>query len=175
MEDLFAPKLGHRWTATAESGYTVTGLATAGKVYGDESANAVPLRLLEARGVLFDPLQSPTYADQGTIRTATAKFRGAVLTCLLLSRSRDGVHAASGRDWEEAEECIDPQSGLLQVHSEVPGRYALYDYTDAPQLDGHTLPRSVTIAEAGRTVSKVTVESLGGLSAPRSKPVCAHR
>jgi len=59
MEDLFAPKLGHRWTATAASGYATTAIATGGKVYGDGASSAVPLRLLEARGVLFDPLQSP--------------------------------------------------------------------------------------------------------------------
>jgi hypothetical protein len=166
MEDLFAPKLGHRWTATAASGYATTAIATGGKVYGDGAASAVPLRLLEARGVLFDPLQSTAYADQGSIRTSTATYRGATVTCLLLSRSRSTAHAASGRDWEEAEECIDPQSGLLQMHSEVAGRYAVYDYSDAPQLAGHILPRSVTIIEAGRIVSKVTVESLGALSTP---------
>ena len=48
----------------------------------------------------------------------------------------------------------------------MPGRYAVYDYSDAPQLGGHILPRSVTITEAGRIVSKISVESLGGLSAP---------
>jgi hypothetical protein len=166
MEDLFAPKLGHRWTATAASGYAVTGIARAGKIYGDGASGAVPLRLLEARGVLFDPLQSPAYADQGSIRTSTATFHGAAVTCLLLSRSRNTSYPASGRDWEESEECIDPQSGLLQMHSEVPGRYAVYDYSEAPQIAGHSLPRSVTITEAGRAVSKVTVESLGELSAP---------
>jgi hypothetical protein len=167
MEDQFAPKLGHRWTATAASGYATTVVAAAGKTYGDGSASAVPLRLLEARGVLFDPLQSPSYADQGSIRTSTATFHGATLTCLLLSRSRNSAHVASGRDWEESEECIDPQSGLLQVHSEVPGRYAVYDYSDAPpQLAGHILPHSVTVMEGGRTVSKITVQSLCSLSAP---------
>src|SRR5579863_2426699 len=61
MEDLFAPGLGHRWTATAASGYTTTSIATGGQIYQDATANTVPLRLLEARGVLFDPLQSPAY------------------------------------------------------------------------------------------------------------------
>jgi len=42
--------------------------------------------------------------------------------------------ASPGRRWDEIEECIDPQSGLLQVHSQVPGRYYDYDYTDAPKL-----------------------------------------
>jgi hypothetical protein len=170
MEDLFAPKQGHRWTATAASGYTITSIATGGEIYGDGTASAVPLRLLEARGVLFDPIQSPAYADRGSIRTSTAAFRGATVTCLLLSRSRNTASLAPGRDWEETEECIDPQSGLLQVHSEEPGRYAAYDYANAsqggaPQLGGHMLPRSVTITEAGRIVSKISVESLGGITA----------
>jgi hypothetical protein len=165
MEDLFAPRQGHRWTATAESGYTTTSIATAGEIYGDGTASAVPLRLLEARGVLFDPIQSPDYADHGSIRTSTATFHDASVTCLLLSRSRNTATLASGRDWEETEECIDPQSGLLQVHSEAPGRYAAYDYSSAPQFNGHTLPRSVTITEAGRIVSKISVESLQSLTA----------
>jgi hypothetical protein len=163
MEDLFGPKLGHRWTAKAASGYTVTSVAAAGEIFGDGTASAVPLRLLEARGVLFDPMQSAAYADQGSIRTATATFHGSAVTCLLLSRSRNAANLAAGRDWEETEECIDPQSGLLQVHSEVPGRYAVYDYSNAPQHVGHTLPRSVIISEAGRIVSKISVESLRGI------------
>ena len=65
MEDLFAPRQGHRWTATAASGYTTTAIAAAGEIYEDGTASTVPLRLLEARGVLFDPLQSPEYADRG--------------------------------------------------------------------------------------------------------------
>jgi hypothetical protein len=166
MEDLFAPKQGHRWTATTASGYTITSIAAAGEIYGDGTASAVPLRLLEARGVLFDPIQSPAYADRGSIRTYIASFHGTTVTCLLLSRSRNTVNLAPGRDWEETEECIDPQSGLLQVHSEAPGRYAAYDYSNAPQFGGHILPRSVTITEAGRIVSKISVVSLLGVAAP---------
>jgi len=166
MEDLFAPKLGHRWTAAAASGFTITGLATGGKIYGEGTASAVPLRLLEARGMLFDPIQSTAMANRGSIRTSTASFRGATVTCVLLSGSRNAVNPSLGRGWEEGEECIDPQSGLLQVHSEVPGHYAVYEYSNAPQFAGHVMPRSVTLTEAGRTVSKVSVESLRGLTAP---------
>jgi hypothetical protein len=164
MEDLFAPRQGHRWTATSASGFTATSLARAGEIYGDGTASVVPLRLLEARGVLFDPIQSPAYADRGSIRTSAATFHGATVTCLLLSRSRNTANVASGRDWEETEECIDPQSGLLRVHSEAPGRYAVFDYSNAPQLGGHILPRSVTITEAARIVSTVSVESLRGIT-----------
>jgi hypothetical protein len=165
MEDLFGPKQGHRWTATAASGYTTTSVAMADGIYGDGTANTVPLRLLEARGLLFDPLQSPDYAGQGSIRTSTAAFHGATVTCLLLSRSRKTANLGPGRDWEETEECIDPQSGLLQVHSQAPGLYAVYDYSNAPQFAGRILPRTVTITEAGRIVSKISVDSLAGTTA----------
>ena len=166
MEDLYVPGLGRRWTATAASGYTITGIAAGGQTYQDgTSSDAVPLRLLEARGVLFDPLQSPAYADGGAIRTASATFQGATVTCLLLSRSRTIVNPATARGWEETEECIDPQSGLLQMHSEAPGRYAVFDYTNAPQFGGHILPGRVTITEGGRIVSNIKVESLNELPA----------
>ena len=117
MEDLFAPRQGHRWTATAASGYTTTAIAAAGEIYADGTANTVPLRLLEARGVLFDPLQSPDYAGHGSIRTSTTVFDGATVTCLLLSRSRNPANPA-GRDWEETEECIDRAIGV------APGAFA---------------------------------------------------
>jgi hypothetical protein len=165
MEDLFAPKQGLRWTATAASGYTITRISSAAGMYGEGTASAVPLRVHEARGLLTDPIQSPAFANRGSIRTSTATFRGATVTCVLLSGSRNASNPAAGRGWEEAEECIDPQSGLLQVHSEVPGRYAVYDYSNAPQLGAHMLPRNVTVTEGGRMVSKITVESLQGISA----------
>ena len=166
MQDLFAPGKGHRWTATADSGFTITSIATSAGTFADGTAGIVPLRLLEARGVLSDPLQSADYASHGSIRTSTATFRGVSVTCLLLSRSRNTANLSPGRDWEETEECIDPQSGLLQVHSQAPGIYAAYDYTNAPQFAGHILPRSVTITEAGRIVCKVVVESIVPITAP---------
>jgi hypothetical protein len=164
MEDLFAPGPGLRWTATAASGYTITRISSAGSIYAEGTASAVPLRLHEARGLLFDPIQSPAYANRGSIRTSSATFHGTAVTCVLLSRSRNSANPALGRDWEETEECIDPQSGLLQVHSEVPGRYAVYEYSNAPQLGGYVLPRSVTVTEGGRIVSKISVESLQGMT-----------
>jgi len=51
------------------------------------------------------------------------------------------------------------QSGLLQVHSQVPGRYYSYDYSNAVKLADRTLPRQVTVNEGGRAVSTITVEA----------------
>lgn len=165
MESMFAPGQGLRWTAKAAAGYNITGISSNGTVYGEGTASAIPLRLQEARGLLFDPIPSTSYANRGSIRTAATTFHGTAVTCVLLSRSRNALNPAAGRAWDESEECIDPQSGLLLVHSEVPGRYAVYDYASAPQLAGHTLPRKVTITEAGRVVSRISVESIGPLTA----------
>ncbi len=167
MEDRFVPGQGLHWTAKSAAGYTITEISANKALYGEGTASAVPLRLQEARGVLFDPVPSPSYANRGSIRTSTATFHGATLTCVLLSPSRT-ANPAAGRGWDESEECIDTQSGLLQMHSEVPGRYAAYDYSNAPQFGGHVLPRTVTVTEGGRVVSKISVESLQGT--PPSDP-----
>jgi hypothetical protein len=70
----------------------------------------------------------------------------------------------SGRRWDEAEDCIDPQSGLLEIHSTVPGRYFAYDYTDAFKLGNRVVPRRITVAEEGKPVMVVHVNSLTELT-----------
>jgi hypothetical protein len=165
MEDVFDPGQGLHWTAKT-AGYTITGIFAAKAIYAEGTARAIPLRLQEARAMLFNPLPSRAYAGSGSIRTSTASFDGSQVTCVLLARSRKVPNPALGRGWDEAEECIDSQSGLLRMHSDAPGRYAVYDYSNAPQLGGHLLPRVVTVTEAGRVVSKISVESLQGTTAP---------
>lgn len=160
MEDRFAPGQGYRWTALSASGYAITEISSSAGTFAEGTASAVPLRLIEARGALFDPIQSPSFAGRGSIRTSTATFNGAPVSCVLLSRSPSQANPPLGRGWDESEECVDPQSGLLRMHSEVPGHYAVYDYTNAPQLSGRVLPGSITITEAGRVVSRISVESL---------------
>jgi hypothetical protein len=165
MEDRFVPGQGLRWTAKAAAGYQTTRITAPDGAYGEGTANAVPLRLHEARGLLIDPVPSTAYASRGSVRTAAATFRGAAVTCVLLSHQRNPLNPPTGRGWDESEECIDPQSGLLQVHSEAPGRYAVYDYTNAPQLGSRVLPRKVTVTEAGKVVSTISVESLAPIAA----------
>jgi len=160
MEDMFDPQQGFRWTAKAGAAYTTTQIALKQAHYGEGTGNVIPLRLQEARAALFDPIPSGNL-DRVLIRTSTASFNGAEVTCVLLSTS--GNAAAAGRRWDESEECIDARSGLLQVHSQAPGRYYAYDYLDAPQFAGHMLPRKVIVTEAGKTVSEIRVESLAAL------------
>jgi hypothetical protein len=160
MEDRFAPGQGLRWTANSDSGYSIDGIFATEAIYGEGTASVIPLRLQEARAMLFNPLPSIANARSGSIRTFAVSFHGLPVTCFLLARSRNSAKPLGGRGWDESEECIDSQSGLLELHSEVPGRYAVYDYTNCPTLGGHVLPRTVTVSEAGRIVSKISVESL---------------
>lgn len=165
MEEVFDPKLGARWTA-GTAGYSITRLSAGAKFYGDHPADYVPLRLHEARAALFDPMPSAEFAARAMIRTASGVFHGEPVTCVLLSTPLKGARPIRGRHWDEAEECIDPQTGLLQVHSQAPGRYYAYDYTDAKRLDRCVLPGTVTVTEGGKTVSRISLDSLAETAAP---------
>jgi hypothetical protein len=164
MEEVFDPQQGLRWTAKAGSDYAVTQISANKTVYGDTTADHIPLRLQEARAVLFDPIPPLPRVALGSIRTSPAIYNGAQVTCVLLSASDDAASAPPGRSWDETEDCIDPQTGLLQVHSQVPGRYAAYQYANGPALAGHVLPRKVIVTEAGKTVSEISVDSLTEVS-----------
>ena len=166
MEDMFSPGQGVHWTALSSSGYAITGIFAINGLFADGTASAIPLRLQEARAMLFNPIPSVEYARKGSIRTFASSFNGSPVACVLLAQSHNIANPALGRGWEESEDCIDPVSGLLQVHSEAPGRYAIYDYSDASRLGTHILPRTVTVTEAGRIVSTISVESLQGSAAP---------
>jgi len=159
MEDMFDPQQGLRWTAKAAAGYATTQISSKQTYYREGTANLIPLRLHEARAALFNPIQLGNF-DHDLIRTSTAKFNGVPVTCVLISSSGNAATSTAGRRWEDTEECIDPQSGLLQVHSQVPGRYYAYEYSNALNVGSHVLPHKVIVSEAGKPVSEINVKSL---------------
>jgi hypothetical protein len=164
MEDMFDPNLGFRWTAQGPGGYAITRIrAKDGMLYGDETGSYVPLRLQQARAALFDPLPAQDTLSRASIRTLTGSLNGAELSCALSGPPK--ASNTGGRHWDEAEECIDPQTGLLATHSQVPGLYFAYDYTDARRFDGRVLPGKVTVTEGGKTVITISVDSLTALDA----------
>jgi hypothetical protein len=164
MEDISVPTLGLRWTAKAAAGYTTTQISTTGVFYAEGTSSTIPLRLHEARAALFGPIPSAANVNRAYIRTSTATFHGAPVTCVLLSGPGGAKNATPTRSWEETEECIDPQSGLLQMQSQVPGRYYAYDYTNALPLGAYVMPHKITVTEAGKTVSEISVTSLKELT-----------
>ncbi len=162
MEEMFVPGLGFRWTARTDN-YTTTQIRSKNLSYGDAPGSSYPLVLHEARGALFGPMAPVSNSRRDLIRSTSATLNGAQLTCVLLSGGTNSAPLTAGRNWDETEECIDPQSGLLVVHSLAPGRYSLYDYSEALRFHGHVFPRKVTITEAGNAVLELHVESLEDL------------
>lgn len=165
MEDVSDPIHGLRWSATAAAGYATTQINSNQKFYAEGTAGVVPLRLHEARAALFGPLPASANLERDVIRTSTATFNGVQVTCVLFGPANAATTATSGRSWEESEDCVDARSGLLQTHSQVPGRYYAYDYSNGPRLGDHVMPCKVTVTEAGRIVSEIQVDALTELPA----------
>lgn len=160
MEDIFDPRQGLRWTANTAAGYSIAEIASKGNLYSEGTDGPIPLRLQEARAALLDVIASPANLQRAAIRTASATYAGKPVICVLFSAARGSVAGETGRRWDETEDCVDSQSGLLMVHSQAPGRYYTYDYTSAPRFAGHAFPKRITVTEAGATVSRISVDSL---------------
>jgi hypothetical protein len=161
MEEFFVPGVGLRWAAKAAAGYTTTQIHANNRSYAEGTSSTIPLRLHDARAALFGPIATPQYADGALIRTSASTFNGVPVTCVLISAGGNPSTPTPGRRWEESEECIDPQSGLLQLHSLAPGDYLAYDYSNAPTLGDRKLPRKVIETEGGKTVMELQRESYG--------------
>ena len=160
MEDLFDPKLGLRWTANGPGGYAITRIHANGMLFGVDTASYVPLRLHQARAALFDPIPSRKSIERSSLRTSTVVYNGTQLTCVLLSDAKTPAGSAPGRQWDESEECVDPESGVLLVHSQAPGLYYAYDYFQPATLGDRALPRKVTVNEGGKVVMEISIDSL---------------
>jgi hypothetical protein len=163
MEQIFAPGLGVRLIART-SGYVFEQLSTSNLTYQNTPNGTFPLRLHEAHGHLLGALESTQNMRQDLIRTVASSWNGTPVTCLLLSNARRSFDAnAPGRLWQEREECIDPQTGHLLLHSPAPGLYVLYDFSHPFQLQAKELPSRMTVIENESTVIEERVESLEAL------------
>jgi len=145
-------------------GFTQTRLFTGGRAYDQRSNSFVPLRLQMVRNVVFWPMN---FAPRAMLRIAAGKLGDTDLLCgLFSSKLNDPAEMSSvpGRRWVETEYCVEPKSGLLRVYSEAPGIYAVYDYSEPLEHNGHVLPRNITITEAGQNVLNVHLETIADLS-----------
>lgn len=153
MEELFDGNSHFRWTADLQQAHIIR-IGADDRVYGD--AEPVPLRIQMVRSILLRPVVHDV--AQFEIRAADLQYNGRSVTCLLLSHSLPPNPAP--RSWVEREDCIDPATGLLQMWSEAPGIYAIYDYSGAADFHGHLLPRQISVFEEGRLAATIRVESL---------------
>ncbi len=150
---------GQTWRWSARLGdYSQLRIFYQGSAYDDKPHGHIPLRLQMVRNAVFWPVVGNFSGS--LIRIATAKWEGADLACILLSRGGNDATETAGRRWEETEYCIDPKTGLLRMHSEAPGIYSLYDYNGGAQFHGRILPRQITIVEGGASVLQIHVEGI---------------
>jgi hypothetical protein len=155
MEQLSDGGSHWRWTAQLGDAQLIQ-IGADDRVFSTNPSEPVPLRVQLVRSVLLRPVvQSPGAFE---VRARDVERDGKRMSCLLLSYSLPPNPAP--RSWVEREDCIDPATGLLQVWSEAPGIYAIYDYAGAAGFHGHTLPRQISIFEDGRLAVQVRVESL---------------
>lgn len=156
MDEISDGESHWRWMTTAQSQDSVViRIGVNGRVYGTNPSQPVPLRVQLVRSALHWPIMRN--AGASAIRAADVERDGKPMSCLLLSASIPPNPAP--RSWVEREYCIDRATGLLQMWSEAPGIYAVYDYSGAAPFHGHTLPRQISIFEDGRPAVQVRVES----------------
>jgi hypothetical protein len=157
MEETWVAPLSFRWTARLGD-FTLTRISVRRNVFDDRHVEFIPLRLHMLRDALFWPV----HADQehALLRTASANWRGKEVTCILTSGGMADPKPTPGRRWEEREYCVDPKSGLLQMMSDAPGIYVLYDYDDAVKFHGRSVARKFSIVEGGRTVLEAHLDSI---------------
>jgi hypothetical protein len=155
MEELSDGGSHWRWSAQLGDSHLIR-IGSDGHVYGTNPSEPVPLRVQMVRSALYWPIVRNVGAH--VIRAANVERDGKELSCLLLSHSLPPNPAP--RSWVENEYCVDSATRLLQMWSEAPGIYIVYDYSGAPEFHGHTLPRQISIFEEGRLAVQERVESL---------------
>ncbi len=150
---------GQTWRWAARLGdYSQLRIFYRGAAYDEKPSGHIPLRVQMVRNAVFWPVVG-NFAPS-LMRMATAKWEGADVACILISRGGNDQTTAPGRRWEENEFCIDPKTGLLRIHSEAPGIYSIYDYNGGVQFHGRMLPRQTTIVEGGTSILQIHLENL---------------
>jgi hypothetical protein len=146
-----------RWDGNL-GGYTLLRVSSNAAVYDQNPDSMIPLRLKMLANAIFAPIEGAP--RRATIRTANVEWKGAQITCILMSAEANAQTPATGRQWYETEYCIDPATGLLDIYSKAPGVYTVYDYANALSFHGRVLPGSITITENGSTVLAAQLTSI---------------
>ena len=116
------------------------------------SKGPIPMRMQMVRHTLLAPIER--FSPAVPIRIANASVNGTPVTCILAFGAGT---TAPGRDWSELEYCIDPQTGLLRIASDVPGIYAVYDYGNSVEFNRHTVASQITVFVAGAVALQQTL------------------
>lgn len=156
-----------RWDGNLGS-YTLLRISSNAAVYDQNRDSMIPLRLKMLASAVFAPIEGAP--RKATIRTTNVDWKGAQITCIMMSAAGNAQTPATGRQWYETEYCIDPATGLLDIYSKAPGIYTLYDYTNALSFHGRVLPGSITITENGTTVLAAQLTSIADTDPSNTSP-----
>jgi hypothetical protein len=158
MEETWISPYVFRWRARLGD-FELTRIAARGAVLDDNPSAFIPMRLHMLRDALFWPVHFNS--SEALIRTATAQWKGSEVTCILTSGAMAEATATPGRRWIEREFCVDTKTGLLQMLSDAPGIYVVYDYANPHHFHGRILANKISIVEGGKTVLEANMASIG--------------
>lgn len=158
MEETWIAPYVFRWSARLGD-FELTRIAIRGSILDDKPTTFIPMRVHMLRDALFWPVNFKP-AD-ALIRTASARWKGSEVTCILTSGGMSDATPTPGRRWVEREFCVDTKTGLLQVLSDAPGIYVLYDYANPHHFHGRVLAGKISIVEGGKTVLEANIASIG--------------
>jgi hypothetical protein len=161
---------GQNWRWDGSLGnYSLLRISSNGVAYDQTANQPMPLHMKMLTNAVFAPMYGIT-PRTAPMRTASVPLNGTQVTCILLRAPLGDQTAQGGRNWDEAEYCVDPATGLLRVYSEVPGIFALYDYTNALKFHDRILPGSVTIEENGAAVVQAQLTNIADTDATKTAP-----
>lgn len=154
LEDVAPRGGGYRWTAQGPN-YSAINLypdSSANGLYGNQPSGILPLRLIQVRAAIF--FVYPNVGPQASVRTAMGLLNGAPQNCVLIVIGAGKRVFTGGRNWEEAEFCVDAQTGLLSQYSPAPGLFIRYDYSSGIRFHGKFIPTAFSIFENGHAVAE---------------------
>ena len=162
LEDMSPGANVYRWTAQGPS-FSGIYLNEKNLLSSNQPGGAMPLRLAQVRDAMWGAY-FPGIGPYATLRVSNGYLSGAELRCVLVAHGFYGKSQpqfSSGRSFDEAEYCVNTQTGLLETYSPYAGVYVRYDYANALHFHEQIIPDGFTITERGKAVIEAKTESVG--------------
>lgn len=136
---------GQSWRVTESLGnYSMGRIGFSGRTVDDKPVSLIPMRAQMLRNeILWET--AINNAGYERIRTAVGQWNGKPVTCVLLSNETGPATQIPSRLWDENEYCMANDTQLLQIHSIVPGTYAVFGYSKSKQFHGKPMADRITI------------------------------
>ncbi len=143
---------GQSWRVTESLGnYSMGRIGYSGRTMDDKPITLIPMRAQMLRNEIMWAT-SINEAGYERIRTAAGQWNGKPVTCVLLSSVAGPMTQIPSRLWDENEYCMANDTRLLQIHSLVPGAYAVFGYSKNLQFHGKPMADRITMFVNGAQV-----------------------